>query len=289
MEREKDITIEEEENSEDKPEKHKKLFNRNFSAFLIGLVVTLATMTGLEIGASFLSLDLIDGLFNFWETHSVLFFMLVYFTSLLFGGFTTGYIARHESGKYGIFVGLPIVLMYHFLVLTNALDPHIQNLVLFGELIFALIIGYFASRMGARYGKMFSGQEDDSVGTFLQISWKRWVWFWIPLQYAFANLLVYFYALMVDLLAGWYFLFNPAVAKSYDWQLYLMFISFFTLIPIGVALYSMYRGIEVIQVGRKERAWWQEVSLFIFYFLIVPTVLTTINIPFINYIEALIG
>lgn len=264
-----------------------KVFSRNLGAFLIGLVVTLSVMNGLEIGASFLSLDLIDGIFKFWETHSIIFFLIVYLLSLSLGGFATGYIIRHEAGRYGIFVGLPVVLIYHFLAVTQALDPDAHTIVLIIELLAAFIVGFFASRLGARYGNRIKDHEDDEVGTFIRIPWRKWVWFWIPLQYAFANLIVYFYAILVDLYAGWYFLFNPDVAKIYEWQFYLMFIGFFTLIPIGAAMFSMYKGIESIQVD-SDKVWWKQLLLFVLYFLIIPTILTVINIPFINYVEGLL-
>ncbi|MFB6212606.1 MAG: hypothetical protein ABEI53_02200 [Candidatus Magasanikbacteria bacterium] len=271
-----------------KNENNQLMPSRQLVSFLIGFVVTISVMNGLEIGASFLSLELLRGIFNFWTNNSLIFFFVVFFLAISLGSASAGYVAREESGKYGIIAVLPVVLGYHFLVVLNTLTPVLSFVALFIEFILVLTVGWHSSKFGARYGKKFKEIEDDEVCTFLNISWRRWVWFWVPLQFTIAQLLIFGYAVLLDLYAGWQFMLNPVLIQEQGWVFYLMFFSYFTLIPLGAAIYFLYLGFRALQLNRKEE-WPKELFKFIVYFLLLPTIVNLVNLVLINYLEELLA
>lgn len=254
---------------------------RKLGAILGGLIVANSIFKGFEIGMGwlfpefkFISSDLVT-----WEGHIVIFSILAYM-AIVSGAITAGYIARIKGARYGIYANVPTLVGFSLGVLF--LHPLWAI-----NTVAVLIISYWGGKYGQKLSSETRDIENDRIGTLAGIPWKKWLWFWLPLNYLAANIVIFGYAILLDVYLGFYSIFHPSTWISLRWWFYWGFLSYFFTIPMWVGVFSFYKSVKVIQWNSKFTAL-GKLWRFLIYFAVVPILGFILTEFFLNYAEYLL-
>lgn len=255
---------------------------RKIGAVLGGLTISNSVFKGFEIGIGWLfpEVNFVLSDLGTWSSHIIIFSILAYL-AIVAGAIAAGYIARVNGARYGIYANLLTLLGF-------SLGALLLDSLWIVNIIVALTISYWGGQYGQELSNETSGIENDNIGTFAGIPWKKWLWFWLPLNFLAANMVVFGYAILLDIYLGFYSLVHPSTWISPKWWFYWGFLSYFFFIPMYVGTYSFIKSVEVIQWNSKYGAM-GKLGRFLLYFMVVPILGYLLTAFVLSYAETLLN
>lgn len=251
---------------------------RKFGAIVGGMVIANSFTRGLDIAVEWLFDEgALDALLFGWPFIITAIFTIAGF---YFGGMAAGYIVRRHGGRFGIYAGI----LPGLLILVGGLFVYFPWLIV---LALGIVAAYYGGRHGEANILELKIEENDARGTFLGVSWKKWLWLWLPLNFLVANLIIFGYIALLDVFSGLYSLVHPSTWINPDWWIYWIFFTYFSFIPLYVGVYSLIKSFEVIAWDSPHRGFGQ-VWRFLWYFIIIPTVGFFIGGLILSYLTELL-